>query len=99
MIPNGVVSQDGAFVRTVSAASVFIANPQDPANNIVTKAVAIRWGERRIIFLEFRRATKVADVKSFAGKDRQDAHKGSENASAIAAIWLDIFANQYCVVR
>jgi hypothetical protein len=52
-----------------------MAKPQDPANSVVIKAVAIRWDERRIIFLEFRRATTVADVKSFAGKDRQDARK------------------------
>jgi hypothetical protein len=88
MIPNGVVNQDGAFVRTVSAASVFIANPQDPANSVVTKAAAIRRDERRIIFLEFRRAMKVADVKPSAGKERQDAHKSSPNTPSIAASWL-----------
>jgi hypothetical protein len=42
MIPNGVVSQAGAFARSDSAASVFMAKPQDAANSVVTKAVAIR---------------------------------------------------------
>src|SRR5436190_9129053 len=98
MIPNGVVNQAGAFVRTVPAASVFMAKPQDPTNSIVTKAVATRWDEKRIIFLEFRRATKVAGVKSSADKDRQDAHKSRSNGSAINAIWLTFFANRYGVV-
>src|ERR1043165_1225348 len=95
MIPNGVVSQAGAFARDVSAACVFMAKP--PANNIATKAAAIRWDERRIIFLGSRTATKVADVKSSAGKDRQDAHKRQPQCIRDRFDPPDIFANEFCV--
>jgi hypothetical protein len=53
-----------------------MAKPQDPANSIVTKAVAIRCGERHH-YPEFQKGSEGRGVKSFAGKDRQDAHKAA----------------------
>jgi len=88
MIPNGVVIQAGAFVRDVCAASVFIAKPQDPANSIVTKAAAIRWDERRIIFLEFLKALqrRSRTLNHLRVKTVKMHTKSSPNISAIASL-------------
>src|SRR4051794_26248116 len=82
MIPNGVVNQEGAFVRA-AAASAFIANGQNPAKNVVTKA-AIRWGEWRMIVPRLQKT--VVELNHLRVKSVK-TQKKTVKMSAAASMW------------
>src|SRR3954468_15463166 len=92
MIPNGVVNQEGAFVRDAAAASAFIANGQNPAKNVVTKA-AIRWGERRMIIPRLQKT--VVELNHLRVKTVK-THKKTVKMPAGGSMW-QTSALQTCI--